>query len=257
MMANSGWQKANGNGRLAKIGWQRAVACLAVLVLATGMTGCRKDQAAQTSPGAAPGENMGANTSANTPQQNYPTSQPSQQGQNTSDGMTPPTAAPGQTAPAPLPAGTRIHVRLGQTLDSRDTEEGQHFSGTLTAPVEAGGHVVYPAGAGVKGVVTEVKDPGKFKGEGVLSIKLTDIAGTPVRTEPFSQIVKGKGKRTAGFIGGGTGLGAVIGGIAGGGRGAAIGAVAGAGTGAVSGSMTDNKPVELPAESVVTFRTVR
>jgi len=41
----------------------------------------------------------------------------------------------------------------------------------------------------------------------------------------------GEGKKTAGKILGGAGLGAIIGGIAGGGRGVAIGAVAGGATG--------------------------
>jgi hypothetical protein len=65
---------------------------------------------------------------------------------------------------------------------------------------------------------------------------------------------KGKGKRTAGFIGGGTGLGLLLGGIAGGGRGAAIGGLAGAGAGTIGAGATGNKDLVIPAESIVRFK---
>jgi hypothetical protein len=155
-----------------------------------------------------------------------------------------------------LPPGTPIHVRLSQTLSTRESEDGQRFTGTLAADVAANGATVFPAGDQVAGVVTEAKSPGKFKGEGILAVRLTSVGGAPVRTRSYEQVVKGKGKRTAGFVGGGAGLGAVVGGLAGGGRGLAIGAASGAAAGAVGGSMTDNKEVVLPAETVITFRTL-
>lgn len=153
-----------------------------------------------------------------------------------------------------LPAGTRLHVRLSKDLSTGDVSEGDAFSGRLTAPVVVQGATVFGAGQRVAGVVTDAKSPGKFKGEGVLSIRLTAIGDTKVRTSVYTQVVKGKGKRTAGFIGGGTGLGAIIGGVAGGGKGAAIGAIAGAGAGTAGGAMTGNKEVVVPAETVITFR---
>ena len=228
---------------------------VAVLIVAGCLSGCKKQPSQTGSPGAAPGENMDANPSASVPQQNYP-SQPGAAAAPTAT-ATPTGSDTSASAPANvvIPARMPIRVRLAQSLNSRDSEEGQKFSGTLAAPIVVGGATDYATGTRVSGVVTEVKSPGKFKGEGVLSIRLTDVGGTAVRTASYSQVVHGKGKRTAGFIGGGTGLGAVLGGIAGGGRGAAIGAVAGAGTGAVSGSMTGNKEVELPAETVIVFRT--
>jgi hypothetical protein len=65
---------------------------------------------------------------------------------------------------------------------------------------------------------------------------------------------KGRGKRSAAMIGGGGGAGALIGGLAGGGKGAAIGAMAGAAAGTAGATMTGKRDVELPAESIVSFR---
>jgi len=78
-----------------------------------------------------------------------------------------------------------------------------------------------------------------------------------VDTDNLSQRGKagmGKNKRTAEFTGGGAGLGAIIGAIAGGGKGAAIGAGAGAGGGALTQILTKGKAIQVPAESVLTFR---
>jgi len=160
--------------------------------------------------------------------------------------------------PLVVPAGTSLVVRLGNTLDTKSAQEGQPFTGTLARTVGVHGEVAIPAGAGVSGTVVESKSPGKFKGEGVLSITLTsiDVGGVPVEiaTSTFSQTVKGKGKRTAVAVGGGTGAGALIGGLAGGGKGALIGGLVGAGAGTAGAAFTGNKDLQIPAETAVTFR---
>jgi hypothetical protein len=56
------------------------------------------------------------------------------------------------------------------------------------------------------------------------------------------------------MAGGGTGAGALIGGLAGGGKGALIGGLVGAGAGTAGAAFTGNKDLQIPAESVVTFR---
>ena len=104
------------------------------------------------------------------------------------------------------------------------------------------------------GTVVASKGQGKFKGAGDLGIQVTSIAGTPVSTSVYEKEQKGKGKRTAGFIGGGGGAGALIGGLAGGGKGALIGGLLGAGGGTAAGAFTGNKDVVIDSESTVTFR---
>jgi hypothetical protein len=77
----------------------------------------------------------------------------------------------------------------------------------------------------------------------------TLATGAAGRTE------KGKGKRDAGFIGGGAAGGAAIGALAGGGKGAAIGAAAGAGAGTAGAAATGKKDIEYSAETRLTFTT--
>ncbi len=115
------------------------------------------------------------------------------------------------------------------------------------------GQAVYPRGTKVTGVVAAAKGRGRFKGSGDLAIELTEIEGTRVSTNEYEKAQAGKGKRTAGMIGGGAGLGALIGGLAGGGKGALIGGLAGAGAGTAASAYTGNKDVVIPAESIVTF----
>jgi outer membrane lipoprotein SlyB len=63
----------------------------------------------------------------------------------------------------------------------------------------------------------------------------------------------GEGKKTAGKIFGGAGLGAVIGGIAGGGTGAAIGALAGA-AGGTAIAAAGQPHLKIPSETRLDFQ---
>jgi hypothetical protein len=76
-------------------------------------------------------------------------------------------------------------------------------------------------------------------------------------TSSLTRTKKGKGKRTAAFLGGGTGLGMLIGGVASGGVGLLIGGLAGAGAGTAGAAFTGNKDINIPAESVVSFKLER
>jgi hypothetical protein len=119
------------------------------------------------------------------------------------------------------------------------------------------GKVVIPKEARADGAVIDAKPLGKFKGGALLAIKLERVhtrwGSYPVATSTIDRAEKGKGKRSAAFIGGGAGLGALIGGIAGGGKGAAIGALAGGGAGTAGSAFSGNKQIILPAETLLTF----
>ena len=115
-----------------------------------------------------------------------------------------------------------------------------------------------PAGASARGTVVDAKALGRFKGGASLELRLTSItvngSERTIETSAVSREEKGKGKRTAVLAGGGTALGAIVGGLAGGGKGAAIGALAGGGAGAGGAAFTGNKDIVLPAESALSFR---
>jgi hypothetical protein len=179
-------------------------------------------------------------------------------------------AAPPEEAPAAaaapetiqLAAGAHIPVRADATIDSARTAKGHSYPGQVTRDVrDASGNVVIPQGANARLVVREASKGGRFRGQSTLVVGLQSLSfgghNYPVQTSEFVEQGRngvGKNKRTAEFMGGGAGLGAIIGGIAGGGKGALIGGAGGAGAGAVTQAATKGKPVQIPAETVITFR---
>ena len=153
------------------------------------------------------------------------------------------------------PSGARVSVSVTQQLSASHNEVGDSFSGVLSEPVTSrDGAVVFQRGARVEGSVIAAKGRGRFKGAGALGIQVVSINGVRVSTTAYEKEAAGKGKRTAGFIGGGGGAGALIGGLAGGGKGALLGGLLGAGAGTAGAAYTGNKDVVIPSESVVTFR---
>ena len=79
-------------------------------------------------------------------------------------------------------------------------------------------------------------------------------ASYPVVTTRTGRVSARHKKRNLVLIGGGSGLGALIGGLAGGGKGALIGAGAGAAAGTAGAAATGKKEVTLPVETLLTFR---
>jgi hypothetical protein len=182
-------------------------------------------------------------------------------------------AEPGQPAqqqPAPPPppavvniaAGTSIRVRLDQDLGSKISSPGDSFTATVADDVTSqDGQVIIPKGSRADGTVVDAKPLGKFKGGAMLAVKLERVhtrwGSYPVSTSSINKVEQGKGKRSAAFIGGGAGLGALIGGLAGGGKGALIGGLAGGGAGTAGSAFTGNKQIVLPAETLLTFQLTR
>ncbi len=160
-----------------------------------------------------------------------------------------------------IPAGTHIAVTTQQALGSKISQPGETFTATVARAIVVGGRTAVRAGASASGTVVDAKALGHFKGGAVLSLRLDTIrangATYDVESSTIERAEKGKGKRTAGFIGGGGGLGAIIGGLAGGGKGALIGGLAGAGAGTAGAGLTGNKEIVIPAETTLTFRLER
>jgi hypothetical protein len=174
---------------------------------------------------------------------------------------TEPATQPNQP-PAPVsirvPAGTVLAIRINQRISVKTSRAGEHFSGEVVEPVLRDGNVVIPRGTPVSGRVDEAHRRGHFKGRSVLELRLTSMTLNgyqyPLDTRDDVMSKKGKGKRSAGLIGGMTGAGMIIGGIASGGVGMAVGAAAGAGSGTALAGGTGNRDIDIPAESIVHFR---
>ena len=237
----------------------RSFAFFATLCLAAALSGCKSNSAPATSQNTQPAPTVQQPAAGQSASQAQATQAPA------------PTATPAngqQQAAAPppppppamvkLPAGTRLRVRLDSDLGSAISHAGDSFSATVADDVVVDGTVVIPRHARAEGLVVDAKPLGHFKGGALLSVRLervhTKWGSYPVSTSSIEQAEKGKGKRSAGFIGGGAGFGALIGGLAGGGKGAAIGALAGGGAGTAGAGLTGNRQIVLPAETLLVFR---
>jgi hypothetical protein len=198
----------------------------------------------------------------------------SQPGQPTSAPANGPTYANGAPAPAGampggapvirpadvnIPAGSELAIRINQSISVKRTPAGAHFDGEVVDPwTDANGRVILPKGTPVGGVVDESHRRGHFKGASILELRLTSLTLNgqqyALETHDLTRTKKGKGKRSAALIGGGSGLGMLIGGIASGGTGLLIGGLAGGGAGTAAAGLTGNRDLDIPAESIVHFK---
>ena len=158
-----------------------------------------------------------------------------------------------------VPAGTSLAIRINQHISVKTTPAGSEFSGEVVEPIaNRDGRVLIPKGTRVGGVVDASHKRGHFKGASILELRLTsmELHGQRYRLDTRDNVrtKKGKGKRSAAFIGGGTGLGMLVGGLAGGGVGLAVGGLAGAGAGTAVAGMTGNRDLDIPSESIMRFR---
>ena len=163
--------------------------------------------------------------------------------------------------PITLPAGTAIPVTLDQAISSGQQRSGDNFDATVSAPVEVNGKTVIPKGARAKGRVVEARGSGHLKTVAHLEVALdsVEVGGKSVSVETSSLNFSGSNhnKRNVVLIGGGTGVGALIGGLAGGGKGALIGGAVGAGAGTVGAAATGKKDITLAPETSLTFKLMQ
>jgi len=165
---------------------------------------------------------------------------------------------PPQPVNVTIPAGTSLAIRIDQRISVKSSHAGDTFTGEVVQPIRASDDsVLVPKGATVGGVIEASRRRGHFKGASRLELRLTSLTlnGTqyPLATRDVARTKKGKGKRTAGLIGGGAGLGMLVGGVATGGVGLVVGGLVGGGAGTAVAGTTGNRDLDIPAESVVRF----
>lgn len=156
-----------------------------------------------------------------------------------------------------LPAGTQIAVRTNENVNSRDSGQSRSYSAQVDQDVvDPNGNLMVPRGSDAQLIVRRMNDNS-------LALDLQSISVNGQRYSVNSRDVVqagnarqgvGENKRTAEYVGGTAVLGTLLGAIAGGGKGAAIGALAGGAAGAGAEVLTRGGQVNVPAESVLTFR---
>src|SRR5712692_1758827 len=134
-----------------------------------------------------------------------------------------------------IPAGTAITVTIDQSISSKNAQLGQGVVATVARDVTADGKVVIPKGSHAKLVVSSVQASGRLSTPAKLWLRLksVEVRGKTytIATSSSGKTMGGKGKRDAGFIGGG------------------------AGAGAAGAAATGKKEVEFPAETRLSFTT--
>jgi hypothetical protein len=157
--------------------------------------------------------------------------------------------------PGVVPVGQELDVRLQTPLSSETSTVEQRFEATTVVDVMQNGRVLIPAGSIVRGVVADVKRPGRIDRQGSLTLSFDQIEVRgrmhQIRGLATQVFASGGIREEGGTAGAGAGVGAVIGGIFGGWSGALLGAVIGAGGAIVA---TEGKDIHLPAGSIIRVR---
>jgi hypothetical protein len=157
-----------------------------------------------------------------------------------------------------IEAGTEILVRTNERINARNSD-GRVYSGVVERDVlDASGRIAVQSGSTVELTVRGVTN------QLVLDLESVTVNGQRFAVDASADEIGGRQRdgvgvnnRTGEFVGGGALLGTILGAIAGGGKGAAIGALSGAGAGAGTLLLTRGRRVNLPEESLVTFRLNR
>ena len=158
-----------------------------------------------------------------------------------------------------IPQGTQLEIRTDERIDGRAAGSGRIYAGQIARDVtDTAGRVVIQRGAQAELIVRRLA-----RGEVAVDLDGINIAGKHYSV-PATDIIKrsqgagvGANGRTGKYVGGGALLGTVLGAIGGGGKGAAIGALAGGAAGAGLQTLTRGKSINIPAETLLTFRLDR
>jgi hypothetical protein len=154
-----------------------------------------------------------------------------------------------------VPAGTRLVVRLVDTISGGNSRAGTLFTARLQGNLVVGNTTVAPDGSMVFGRIINSSGASRVAGRSELSLELTDIQvnGTrfPILSNDYSVQGGNALGRTARRTAGGAGLGAVIGAIGGNaGRGAAIGGATGGGASLIM----RGEQINIPSGTLLEFR---
>ena len=154
---------------------------------------------------------------------------------------------PELTATPTVPAGTRLVLRMAQTLDSSKHKTGHRFTARLEADLVAEGVVVATRGSTAYGQLMSAKQSGRVAGSSEMTVAITDLMIDnrmyPIATQPLQAKTENTAKKSGKTIAGA----AAIGGLAKGKKGAKNAAKVGVGVSILTGG---NK-INIPAGTLV------
>ena len=153
------------------------------------------------------------------------------------------TAAPAPRLPeyreVTIPAGTALPLEMTSTISSESAQVEAPVSAKLRNAITIDGDAAIPAGAVLRGTVTDVERSGRVQGRAHVSFAFNEVSMNSgredLRTNPLTFEAEATKGEDATKVGVGAVGGAILGGILGGKKGAGKGAVVGgaAGTGVV------------------------
>ena len=152
---------------------------------------------------------------------------------------------------ATVPTGTRIMVKMVDSVDSERNQANDRFRGSLEANLMAGDVVVAPKGSTVFGRLLTADSAGRSGGQ--LEFDLTDIVINGQTYSLSTTSNQAQGGTSSGGTGTGARTGAAVGALAGGIGGAVRGAGTGAIVGTAAGGSTSGERVNIPAGTLVEF----
>lgn len=146
-----------------------------------------------------------------------------------------------------VPSGTRLVIRMADSIDSKRHGAGHRFRGQLEGALVVGGTTVAPRGTYVHGRITQAKSGGRAVGSAEMAIEFTDIMLDDqlyeIATTGLAAKTGNEAKKTAGR----TARAAAIGGLAKGSKGAKNMAKVGVG----ASILTSGASINVPAGTVL------
>jgi len=160
------------------------------------------------------------------------------------------TAAP-EPAGVVVPAGTRMVIRMVDSIDSKKHNVGHKFRGQLEGALVVDGETLVARGTFLYGVVTAAQQSGRAAGKSTLAMEFTDIMIHdqlfPIATQGLAAQTGGEGKKTVGR----TARAAALGGLIDGSSGAKTGAKVGLGASILTGGESLNVPAGTLLETTL------
>ncbi len=156
-----------------------------------------------------------------------------------------------------IPTGSKVVIRMIDSINSEQNKVGQTFVATLDEPISIGGIEVVPRNADVRGRIANINEAGRIAGAAQLGLELTQITvnGIPysITTSEYQEAGESRGGQTAKRAVGAGAVGAIIGAVAGGKKGAAVGAGVGAGGATAVQVLTKGEKLNIPSETKLEF----